>query len=373
MLDYFFFFFCLLSTINIQIKGIDDFFRDYMALDNTNSIKGIFVWMIIFCHKMEYLNKKNYIYIRLIKNLGQNIVSMFLFYSGYVIYESLKKKGTNYSSTLLVKAIILFLESQIIIILFLIANIFILKNKIELKKYLLAIIFKKSIGNSNWFSFTIIAFYLYTYLSFRFIKQIQIGIIIISFICLLHVILVYNYFYIKRMNAIETTLCFIGGFFYSSTHNNFDKIIMKSDIYYFGILSIIICIYYKFYWSYEILNRSIRNLSFALLVLLFSMKIKLKNDFLKFLNSHSYSIYIIQRLIMIIIYKTNILINNNFIQISFEFISIFFFASIFDRYIYYIYKLFKKNSIKFGMNGYNIIENVYINNKGNWNFFELAK
>ena len=124
MIDYFFFIFCLLSIYNIKISGPNNFFQDYMNLDNTNSIKGIFVWMIIFCHKMEYLNKKNYIYIRLIKNLGQNIVAMFLFYSGYGIYESLKKKGTNYSSTLLVKAIILFLESQIIIILFLIANIF---------------------------------------------------------------------------------------------------------------------------------------------------------------------------------------------------------------------------------------------------------
>ena len=108
MYDYFFFIFFILSLFNIKLKGLDGFFKDYMSLENTGSIKGIFVWIIIFCHKMEYGIKKKYIFILIIKSLHQNIVAMFLFYSGFGIYESFKKKGINYSRSLLNKSITIY-------------------------------------------------------------------------------------------------------------------------------------------------------------------------------------------------------------------------------------------------------------------------
>ena len=119
MQDLFFIFFCFLSIINIIIKGSDNFFDDYMELDNTNciiaftqtlwktqnlimvkqlikvtshyiaqSVKGIFVWLILFCHKRSYGNNKYYIYLIIIGKLGQKVVSMFLFYSSFGICES---------------------------------------------------------------------------------------------------------------------------------------------------------------------------------------------------------------------------------------------------------------------------------------------
>ena len=92
MLDYFFCIFCFLSALNLKIKGLDEFFQDYMELDNTNCIKGIFIWLIIFHHKTVYGINKNYLYKDITRNLGQKIVSMFLFYSGFGILESIKKK-----------------------------------------------------------------------------------------------------------------------------------------------------------------------------------------------------------------------------------------------------------------------------------------
>ena len=106
MQDLFFIFFSFLSIINIIIKGSDNFFDDYMELDNTNCIKGIFVWLILFCHKRSYGNNKYYIYLIIIGKLGQKVVSMFLFYSSFGICESNKKKGIIYVQTLKNKAII---------------------------------------------------------------------------------------------------------------------------------------------------------------------------------------------------------------------------------------------------------------------------
>ena len=362
MYDYFFFIFFILSLFNIKLKGLDAFFKDYMSLENTGSIKGIFVWIIIFCHKMEYGIEKKYIFILIIKNLHQNMVAMFLFYSGFGIYESFKKKGIDYSRSLLNKSIILFLKAQIIILLYLIINIFVVKNKITLNRYLLSIIFYKCLGNSNWFAFTIIVLYLYSYISFRFIKNIKFGIIIITHICILHIIFVYNLFYRKKVLPVETTLCFISGFLYSLIYNYTDKIILRSDIVYFGILSFIIYIYYNFYYTYTILYRSIRNISFSFIVILISMKVQFKNDFLKFLNSHSFSIYLLQRISMIIVYRKKLFINNNFIQISFEFTSTFFLASLFDKYTAFIDQYFRLNSVNLTKNNYKVINNIYINN-----------
>ena len=101
-----FFIFCLLSIINITIKGNNNFFKDYMALENTSPIKGIFVWLIIMSHYRGYY-KTTQIYIcrKILSYFGQKMVSLFLFYSGYGIIESIKKKGINYAKTLPIKSL----------------------------------------------------------------------------------------------------------------------------------------------------------------------------------------------------------------------------------------------------------------------------
>lgn len=58
-----FFILFLLSIININVEGNNNFYYDYMELKNTNSIKGIFVWMIILSHYKSYYKQKKNIYI----------------------------------------------------------------------------------------------------------------------------------------------------------------------------------------------------------------------------------------------------------------------------------------------------------------------
>ena len=172
MLDLIYFLLCLLSFINIDIKGQNSFYNDYLELDSANYVKGIFVWMIFFRHFIGYFKRKdilNKISLLIIDSLDQNVVSLFLFYSGYGINESYKKKGITYIKNLPKKSLILFIKSQIAILFFLLNNI-LLGIKTSLKKYCLAIIFKEGIGNSYWFNFTIILLYLYSFFSFILIK-----------------------------------------------------------------------------------------------------------------------------------------------------------------------------------------------------------
>ena len=78
---------------------------------------------------------------------------------------------------------------------------------------------------------------------------------------------------------------------------------MKNDIIYFGFLSITILLYYHFYKLKSLIYNSILNALFAFLIILLSMKVKFNNHFLKFLNLHSFSIYLLQKLVMIRAYK----------------------------------------------------------------------
>ena len=189
-----------------------------MNLENTSSIKGIFVWLIILSHiKSYYIRKNKYKYIRILRYFGQKMVSLFLFYSGYGINESIEKKGNIYIKTLPKKGIILYIKFQLILLLFFLNNL-ILGIKINIKKYFLSMIFKKNIGNSNWFAFTVINLYFFSYLSFAFIKNknyIIIGVFINNIICFLHIYLVYNYFYPKKTYSVDNIFCFLIGQYYS--------------------------------------------------------------------------------------------------------------------------------------------------------------
>lgn len=310
MEDLKFLIFIFLSFINIDIKGSNQYYPDYMNLKYTNSIKGIFVWIIILQHYRSYyfINKK-YIYQRILNNLGQKMVSLFLFYSGYGIYESVKKKGLGYIKSLPIKALILYIKFQLILLIFLLNSI-ILGEKIKLKKYILSMIFISSIGNSNWFAFTIIIFYIYCFFSFRVIKNNNynfIGIVLISIICNIHLHLVYKYFYRKRLYSIDNTFCFLFGFYYSFLKKYIDVILMKNDCIYYSILTIFTSLYYYYYKKLKNLYRFLLiNSNFSLIIVFITMKIRINNEFLLFLNSHSYSIYLLQRTVMIFIKKKKI-------------------------------------------------------------------
>lgn len=361
MEDIVFLMFCLLSINNIKINGLNRFFNDYISLENTYSVKGIFVWLIIFSHNNGYYKSRyNYMYKRIIKYTGQKMVSLFLFYSGYGIYESIKAKGINYVKTLPSKGIVLYIKFQLILLIFLFNNLF-LGIKINLKQYFLSIILKSNIGNSYWFVYTIICLYFYSYISFRIINYINfnfIGIIFINILSYMHFYLTFKYFYKNRIYAVDNILCFQIGLYFSLIKKFSDKIIMKNDIIYFGNLIIIVITYYNCLKKQNIYFISITNSLFSLIIILITMKIRFNNEFLNFLNTHSYSIYLLQRIPMIFIYNRKYFSKNEILRFFIIFIIILFLSSLFDKYTNFIDKYFKNIKNK---NNYTNIKVLYIN------------
>ena len=80
------------------------------------------------------------------------------------------------------------------------------------------------------------------------------------------------------------------------------------------------------------------------------MKIRFNNEFLNLLNSHSFSIYLLQRIVMNFFYFKQYFQNNELIRFFFEFILILLISTIFDKYTtcidyYFRGKIEKKNTI----------------------------
>ena len=344
MEDLVFLIFCLLSIIHIHLQCKDKFFNDYMDIKYTNPLRGIFVW-IIFFHHYRVLNKKNnFLHEKITSELSQKLASIFFFYSGYGIFESLKKKEKKYIKTLPKKIIILYIKTQIIIFIYLMVDLY-LKEKVTLKKYLFSLIFKESVKNSKWFPFTIICFYFYSFISFIFItdkKFYLLGIIFVTILCSIHFYVVYNYFYPKEIYNVNNTFCFAFGFYYSLLRKFTDKFIMKNDYIYFGLLFILTILFYNFY-LYGV--NSLLTLAsfpiFALIIILTSMKVRFNNGFLLFFNDHSYSFYQFQHLVIRFCEKKKYFENNEFIGLFIIFMAIMVFSVYFDRYSLFIDYLFK--------------------------------
>ena len=80
------------------------------------------------------------------------------------------------------------------------------------------------------------------------------------------------------------------------------------------------------------------------MTILLTMKIQFKNDFLKLMSSHSYSIFILQRLVFIFISEKGIFKDYPFIRFSIQFSVVVFKSCISDKYNIYL-DIFLKNRI----------------------------
>ncbi|MBR5442102.1 MAG: transcriptional regulator, partial [Clostridia bacterium] len=87
----------IVSGTTAAKKG--EFFEDYCSPRNTGTINGIFSILIFLSHAVTYVKLDGVWddpYFSMRKFLGQLIVVTYLFYSGYGIMESYKRKGTPY-------------------------------------------------------------------------------------------------------------------------------------------------------------------------------------------------------------------------------------------------------------------------------------
>ncbi|WP_428749260.1 acyltransferase family protein [Vagococcus fluvialis] len=335
-MDFLFIYLKFLFTQNIlryQLIEGESIFKNYLDKKQTTMINGIFVFLVFLSHAKQYMNLSgpyHETYLFLSGFLNQAIVVTFLFYSGFGVMESIKKKGTDYLKTFPRKIFTLLFQIDIAVFLFLLTNI-IIGNSIRLKDFLLALTTWGSIGNSNWYITSILILYLFTFLCFKYNKSDWISLFLLT---ILTIAIVYFFMKIGRpAYTYNTMICYPFGIFYSLIHENIEKY-LKNNTIYLSVLVITLTI--SILTRPEIYNNikyyTIWMGCFMIFILLFTMKINLNNSFLYFLGTHIFSIYILQRIPMMLLTRLGIN-QHTFSFITISFVLTLIIAILFDEYI----------------------------------------
>ena len=283
---------------------------DYMSLNMTNSIKGVFLCMVFLSHICGYADFFN-LYLdrpyQMVRRItGQCIVAMFLFYSGYGIMESIKAKGINYVNKIprhrFAKVL---LQFDAAIALFWLYR-YITGAQYGVKKMILNFIGWDGIGNSNWYIFCILWLYIFTYIVFKtfygggvfkqYIKSV-IGLIVLS--------VLYMAFVSKLGKEIwwyDTILCYAYGMLFSLYREKIEQnVIENGKTWFFYLVTFAIGFLAAYLYKNE--NTVIYEtyiFCFVGLIVVFTMRYAIDSKPLQWVGENLFELYILQRLPMMI-------------------------------------------------------------------------
>lgn len=288
----------------------NEFNKDYISKDSIQPIKGIFIILVLLSHSRNYTTFGGVYdkpYLALQNHLGQMIVAMFLFYSGYGIMEQIKKKEWGYVGSIPTKRFAgVLLNFDIAILLYLILNIC-LGKPLETKQVLLSFIGLRGMGNSSWYIFDVLVLYLATFIAFLPVKKWNskwvkfAGIVIVSAFSGAFIVIM------KRLNYdtywYNTVPLYALGMFYSFFKDEIEKVLFKNDIIYLSACSVVSFVYIASFLTkvkYGIPAYILWSFMFTAAIVLFTMKVKISSNILAWFGEHLFGIYILHRIPMII-------------------------------------------------------------------------
>ncbi len=282
----------------ISIKSFNT--QNYLSMDSTNSMRGIFVMLVFLSHFMQYYTYTDAIDTaggKISRTLGQMIVVMFLFYSGYGIGESIKRKGTSYVKSFPKNRVLkTLLHFDIAILIYFIMSLF-LGSGYSPSKVLLSFIGWESIGNSNWYIFAVIILYLLTWLGFTLVKKDKIyAAVLVTGLVFAYVCIISR---VKENWWFDTAPCFAAGLWYSFLKEKFERLLTRNNIVWLAIAGMsLVCWYWCCKYRSVPPMRMVEALLFALFTVTVSLKITFNNKVLIWLGKHTFEIYVLMRIPM---------------------------------------------------------------------------
>lgn len=308
---FFLLFLVFMIVVKIKVFSKDTFNEEYLSKDNTKVIKGIFVILVLFSHYVQYVNLDSMWdepYLILRAHLNQMVVAPFLFYSGYGIMLSIQKRGQDYVSGIMkYRFPRVWCEFALAVFSFLIINT-ILGKTFSLEQILLSFVGWSSIGNSNWYILGILILYVLTWIAFTCVKKLDFKggrLIACSLLTFFTIGVVYVFMRVDRPDYYYNTLIlYVAGFWYALIRERIESIVMKSGFVYLVCFTFVTggyCISYLNRWNYGIEGYTIWAIMFIILLLLISMKVSIQSNILSWFGEHVFSIYILQRIPMIVL------------------------------------------------------------------------
>lgn len=294
----------LLVLLAVSCFGMkfSSFHQDYLSIKTTTAIKGIFACLILLSHTKSYITLgpdfMDHVFRFTMKYLKQLIVVVYFFYSGYGIMQSVKNKEGYIHGFFKKRFLKTLIHFDLAVFLFLILQ-FILGNRFELADYIGCWIGWRSIGNSCWFIFVILSLYLITYLSFlgweRFssstwLPTITITILSAGLWLFLRLIKQDYWWY-------DTIAAFPAGMWFTLLMNKKTVGSIRYNLF-LTIAIVALFLFWRHFMGIDIYG--ICAVIFCFVIVSLSLWVKLDNPALQWLGKHSFSIYMLQRIPMII-------------------------------------------------------------------------
>lgn len=286
------------------------FHADYMQPGQTGAIKGIFAIIIFFSHARSYLDITSgwdELFCFPLDLLGQLMVTMFFFYSGYGIVEAYRNKE-NYSRTFfrgrILKTLVHF---DLAVALYLILSL-IVGSSYPAKYYALCWVGWLSIGNSNWFVCDMLLLYLVTLAAMLLANRAKRSLPLLCMVTtvltgVLWVILWRCWGYNPGGPIWYNTLfCYPCGMWFALVKRRLDPVIQKRQVLFWPVLLVLFLVFAGLYLRRgNVVMHTVCACIFCVIVMLLTTKVKLDNPILRWLGKHSFSIYILQRIPMILL------------------------------------------------------------------------
>lgn len=310
--------FCLLLIIALMLYNArfsSGLFCDYLSKNKTDAIKGIFIIIVFTSHIKEYYVQAgadltawyDNAFFLPAKALGQLMVVMFLFYSGYGVAESIKKKGEAYIRKIPKRRVLGTLANfDVAVVVFAVASL-LLGKTIGTEQFLLSLVGWSDVGNSNWYIFCIIVCYALTYISYRLNSKPGGRIL---FLLLIVYAITMSFF--KGTWWYNIVFAYGAGILFSEHKESilvrftqqYTKCLILTGS---GFVTCLIC-YLTFYGAFktnmEVAGAFVFNVMsvfFALLVVIITMKVSFQNKALVWLGTNLFPLYIYQRLPMMVL------------------------------------------------------------------------
>lgn len=338
----------LLILLFIVFRSLDfakpgEFHGDYLGRKTTTAVNGLFVILVMFSHGVQYIainGAYDQAYAILREHLNQMIVVTFLFYSGYGMMESLKKKGYPYVRSVMTSRFWkLLFQFNVAVLLYIIMG-YALGKQFKLSQILLSTIAWDSVGNSNWYIFAIFGLYILFFLSFYVLKYrngtvtLYVGAVILTVLSAAFVLWQIR---MGRPNyCYNTIILFSGGVWWSLLKKWIDKIVMHNEMVFFCVATVVAGVYCLSYikrWKFGIEGYTVWATAFMLVILLITMKASLNHPVLDWFGSHVFSIYILQRIPMSVLQYLGVATKHKYMFMVLSILATMAIASIFEKFV----------------------------------------
>ena len=272
-----------------------------LSREQSRAIKGIFVATVFFSHFCSYVSFGHWfdkplpVYCHWV---GQIMVVPFLFYSGFGIFESAKKKGSSYVGTFPRKRILkTLLHFDMAVLLFVAFDAFFAPGVLSGSKIVASLVAWDSVGNSNWFIFAILCAYVFCWAGLALFKNDRFRAwLATAGLCILYIVVVSRF---KAAWWWNTILAFPLGCAMSLWRNNLsfaERPLPWCACLAFGVAGLALG---KSGWiPSSSIGSQIELFSMSILLVISSMGLAIESKPLSWLGDNVFGIYILQRLPM---------------------------------------------------------------------------